>query len=77
MKDFTAKFEKISQLDPKMRGLLFERLFYEIFESHKILLEKSFKNDDGSQQIDGAVEINNRIFLVEIKWGERMGSHLD
>jgi len=68
MKDFTAKFEKISQLNPKRRGLLFERLFYEIFESHKILLEKSFKNEDGSQQIDGAVEINNRIFLVEIKW---------
>jgi hypothetical protein len=68
MKDFTAKFEKIRQIDPKRRGLRFERLFYEIFESHKILLEKSFKTEDGSQQIDGAVEINNRIFLVEIKW---------
>lgn len=68
MKDFTAKFDKIRQIDPKRRGLRFERLFYEIFESHKILLEKSFKTEDGSQQIDGAVEINNRIFLVEIKW---------
>ncbi len=68
MKDFTAKFEKIKKLDPKRRGVRFERLFCEIFESHKILLEKSFKNKDRSQQIDSAVEINKRIFLVEIKW---------
>jgi hypothetical protein len=33
-------------------------------------LERSYFNDDGSQQIDGAVEINNRIFLAEAKWEE-------
>lgn len=70
MKDFSAKFKKISEYAPRRRGLLFERLFYEIFEDHGILLERSFKNEDGSQQIDGAVEINHRIFIVEIKWEE-------
>lgn len=68
MKDFTAEFEKIKKLDPKRRGVLFERLFNEIFKNHNILLEESIKNYGGSQQIDGAVEINNRIFLVEVKW---------
>jgi hypothetical protein len=68
MKKFIEKFKKIRKLDPRRRGLRFERLFYEIFDYHKILLEKSYKNEDGSQQIDGAVEINNRIFLVEVKW---------
>jgi len=68
MKEFIEKFEKISKLDPRRRGLRFERLFYEIFAYHKILLKKSYKNEDGSQQIDGAVEINNRIFLIEVKW---------
>jgi len=70
MKNFTTKFEKISKYAPRRRGLLFERLFYEIFEDHGILLERSFKSKDGSQQIDGAVEINHRIFIVEIKWEE-------
>jgi len=70
MNDFVDKFKKIQSLDPKRRGLRFERLFYEIFDYHKILLERSFKTEDGSQQIDGAVEIRNRIFLVETKWEE-------
>lgn len=70
MTDFTSKFEKISISPPQWRGLRFERLFYEIFEKDEILLEKSYRNEDGSQQIDGAVEINRRIFLVEVKWEE-------
>ena len=68
MKNFTGLFEKIKKIAPTGRGLRFERLFYEIFESHGILLERSYKNEDGSQQIDGAIEIYNRIFLIEIKW---------
>lgn len=68
MKELREKFKKIKKLNPRIRGLRFERLFYEIFDNHKILLEKSYKNEDGSQQIDGAVEINNRIFLIEVKW---------
>jgi hypothetical protein len=68
MKHFTRKFERIKGLKPTLRGFRLERLFHEIFEENGILLERSFKNTDGSQQIDGAIEINNRIFIVEIKW---------
>lgn len=62
------KFKQISELKPRRRGVQFERLFYEVFERENILLERSYFNEDGSQQIDGAIEINNRIFLTEIKW---------
>lgn len=64
------KFNKISELPPRRRGIRFERLVYEIFERENILLERSYFNEDGSQQIDGAIEINNRIFITEIKWEE-------
>lgn len=64
------KFKQISESKPRRRGIQFERLFYEVFERENILLERSYFNEDGSQQIDGAIEINNRIFLTEIKWEE-------
>jgi len=62
------KFKQISKLEPRRRGTQFERLFYEVFEREDILLERSYFNENGSQQVDGAVEVNNRIFLTEIKW---------
>ena len=68
MTKFINKFEKIKKYTARRRGLRFERLLYEIFEHDNILLEKSYKNKEGSQQIDGAIEIKNRIFLVEAKW---------
>lgn len=66
--DFWTKFKLIKLLSPQKRGLRFERLFYEIFKRDGILLEGSLKTEDGGQQIDGAIEINNKIFIVEIKW---------
>lgn len=68
MIEFKEKFAKIKEYAPRRRGFRFERLFYEIFDHYEILIEKSYKNEDGSQQIDGAVEINNRIFIIEVKW---------
>ena len=70
MTSLINKFEQISKLQPKRRGIRFERLLYDVFERENILLERSYFNDDGAQQIDGAVEVNNRIFLTEIKWEE-------
>lgn len=68
MTSLIKKFKQISKSKPKRRGAQFERLFYEVFDRENILLEKSYFNDDGSQQIDGAIEVNNRIFLTEVKW---------
>ncbi len=68
MKDFTRKFEKIKAMEPKRRGIKFEYLFYDIFEEHGILYDRSYRNEDGTQQIDGSLKINNRIFIAESKW---------
>lgn len=68
MSEIKEKFKQIAKSLPRRRGTQFERLFYEIFERDGILLEKSYFNEDGSQQIDGAIEINNRIFVIEVKW---------
>ena len=70
MTELIDKFKQISELRPKRRGTQFERLLYEIFERENILLERSHFNEDGSQQIDGAIEVNNRIFITEVKWEE-------
>ena len=68
MRNFTRKFERIRELEPRRRGMQFEMLFYNIFEVHGILEDRSYKNEDGSQQIDGSIVINNKIFIVETKW---------
>lgn len=70
MTELIDKFKKISELQPRRRGIRFERLVYEIFERENILLERSYFSEDGSQQIDGAIEVNNRIFITEVKWEE-------
>lgn len=55
--------------DYQERGREFERLINKICEDEKILLQRSgYTSDNASQQIDGAIEINGHIFLLEIKW---------
>lgn len=76
--DYSSTLEKIKaklEASPKHprdyqeRGREFERLINKICEDEKILLQRSgYTSDNASQQIDGAIEINGHIFLLEIKW---------
>ena len=76
--DYSSTLEKIKaklETSPKKprdyqeRGREFERLINKICEDEEILLQKSnYTTDNASQQIDGAIEINGHIFLLEIKW---------
>jgi hypothetical protein len=53
----------------RKRGVDFERLINDVLEDETILLKRSYHTSDNqSEQIDGAIEIYNRIFLVEVKW---------
>jgi hypothetical protein len=53
----------------RQRGLIFEKLINDIAEEEGILLRRGFHTkDDRSEQIDGAVDIFGRIFLLEMKW---------
>lgn len=51
------------------RGHDFEKLLNNIFEEEDILVNRGFHTSDNrSEQIDGAISICSRIFLVEVKW---------
>jgi len=65
---YKNQFDKIKDLESRKRGFEFEKLINKICEDQGILISNSYKTADSEQQIDGAVEINSRIFLVESKW---------
>jgi len=53
------------------RGQDFEVLINDVFEDEGILLQRSYHTSDNrSEQIDGAIEVLNRIILFEVKWVE-------
>ena len=54
------------------RGQDFEELFNDVFAEENILLKRSFHTSDNkSEQIDGAIEVLNRVILFEVKWVEK------
>lgn len=59
-------------LDPHQRGRDFEAVLNRMFQLDGILIRESFhrKTEAGKilEQIDGAVEIANHLYLVEAKW---------
>jgi hypothetical protein len=51
------------------RGRQFEELFNDILEFEGIIKRRGYHTKDNkSEQIDGAIEVYNRIFLIEVKW---------
>ncbi len=66
--NYRQKFDKIKTLKPRPRGFAFEKLLNEIFDDCKVLINDSYKTSDQAQQIDGAIEVNGKIFLLEAKW---------
>lgn len=59
--------------DAHKRGKLLESVLNELFESHDILVRESFtiKGNCGEgviEQIDGLIELEGHLYLVEMKW---------
>lgn len=53
----------------RQRGIDFESLLNDIFLYEKILINRGYHTaDNRSEQIDGAIKVASRIFLVETKW---------
>ena len=53
------------------RGLKFETLIYKVFKGEGVSITKGYHTSDNrAEQIDGALEIGGRIFLLEVKWVE-------
>lgn len=60
------------EIDPHKRGKALEGVLNRLFASHGIAVREAFivtLVDEGIvEQIDGAVEIDGRVYLVEMKW---------
>lgn len=73
---FIEKFKQLKKLKPdakkellQQRGREFEDLINDVLKSEGILLRKGYHTfDNKSEQIDGAIDIDSRIFLIETKW---------
>lgn len=67
--DFRALY---SIRDPQKRGKSLESVLNTIFEAYEILIREAFTvNVEGLgvvEQIDGVIELDNHLYLVEMKW---------
>ncbi|RSK55307.1 hypothetical protein EJA13_03740 [Bacillus canaveralius] len=62
--------------NPQQRGKALESVLNKLFKTFDILIKESFaligNNSEGIvEQIDGVIEIDNQIFLVEMKWWDK------
>lgn len=70
MNKYRKKFEKIKVYTPKKRGNEFEKLVHEVLKDADVLVKPRFRTAGNTQEIDGAIILFERIFLVEVKWEE-------
>lgn len=58
--------------DPQSRGKALERILNRLFETEGLLVREDFvtRNEKGVaiEQIDGAIQMDGQIYLVEMKW---------
>jgi hypothetical protein len=66
------EFEKLESLDPTSRGYEFERFLTRIFEREGIDFRGSYKPK--GEQIDGAVFLHGRSYLIEARWRKKRES---
>lgn len=62
-----------SMEDPIRRGKLLEGALNDLFNAYDLLLRESFKRTDETikgtvEQLDGVVELDNEVYLAEMKW---------
>lgn len=63
------KSKEATKESKQARGRAFESLLLDVFEDEKILQKRNRHTKDGkSEEIDGVIEVYNRIFLIEAKW---------
>lgn len=60
------QFLKISGSPPHERGYAFERFLYQLFDAYGFNPRPSFRIE--GEQIDGSIEFDREIYLIEAKW---------
>lgn len=75
IKDVRDRLNALFGMDtePQKRGKLLEGVLNDLFRAHGILVREDFKRQDPSgsvvvEQIDGVIEFEGHIYLVEMKW---------
>lgn len=58
--------------DAIRRGCLLEDLLVKTFQLHQIDVVRSFKRNNGSEQIDAAFKLEGWHYLVECRWREKL-----
>jgi hypothetical protein len=72
-------FKLFAVTDHQKRGKLLEAVMNRLFKAHGVGLREAFtlRSEDGSgvvEQIDGVIELEGNVYLVEMKWwGEALG----
>ena len=66
-------YELVIMDDPRRRGTLFEDVLNRLFEASEILVRDGFRRTSELakgviEQIDGVIELEGHIYLVEAKW---------
>ncbi len=61
-----SQFMNISQLSPQERGYAFEKFLHNLFEIYNFNPRPAFRIQ--GEQIDGSVEFEHEIYLLEAKW---------
>jgi len=64
--EIKARFMKISQLSPQDRGYAFESFLHDLFEVYNFSPKPAFRIK--GEQIDGSIELDHEIYLLEAKW---------
>lgn len=75
-------FSLFSEVNPQKRGKILESVLNNYFKAFQILVKEDFKrlgeSGDGIiEQVDGIIEIDNQIYLVEMKWKQDSISNND
>ncbi len=72
--DLRGRFSRLFAAEkPQERGKLLEGVLNDIFRLHSILVREAFerrsdKTNDVLEQVDGVVELDGHLYLVEMKW---------
>ena len=69
---FVASFRSVMHQKPVQRGFAFEDWLNDLFQIHGVAVRSQFvratENGTRLEQVDGAIQIDFRLFLVEAKW---------
>lgn len=65
---YRKEYDRIKVLPERQRGTEFEKLFNKICDDSDVLIFDRFRTSDTAQEIDGAILIYSKVFLLEAKW---------